>query len=566
MYFSNHFHKAFVNLAGNLNTDTSKSSADLAPGQLAFVDAKTFDVLDVAAATVVTHPLVILAQGSLYQNDKLTDFHGGYAESVKSRPINGRYITKFTKHSPVAEKPHVVQIGYLGEGCVCPEFKKDESYDLRVELKGSPVLRAYTRNLYRVFTVHTGCLTDPSDPTELADPEVVFKAYAEQISNDPQLSDFLKRVMVVKEGQTSITGTAIYTWQASRCDSGTIADISAVIAAYPGAKLVSHTGSTSTYQLIQTATPSNNVNSTGLTWAKTETAYKAKKKICLTLPLKSTGASNLSDVQSFYSGDTKFVSGSIAGYNIALEGTTTTTTTTTSSTTSTTTTLAGDGFVGCTEVLQAEIYSDNNVDIMCEGVDVAVFTMPTSYNGYSWEECPCDTIDEDTDKCVGLRLVAKKSSEVTDKFSNCSFDAFDHIETEPITIIVSFVNKNGEVCEFTPMPIIELQTPVIAQGLGELALRELLQSSLYSQDFFLSDPRMREVIQYPYLDAIDRNKNYIVYVIAHTIPTGIGPSGSIGQDRFLYRIFMEESLTTNFETWMNAYLVTAGTGVALETL
>jgi hypothetical protein len=213
------------------------------------------------------------------------------------------------------------------------------------------------------------------------------------------------------------------------------------------------------------------------------------------------------------------------------------------------------------------LLSDNEVDLVCEGVDVAQFTFPQSYDGYAWEDCPCETVTVDADQCVGLRLVAKKSTEITDQFSNASFDPMDHVETEPIKIIVSFVNMFGEACEFASMPVTEVQQPVIPEGLGELALRELIQSAMYQQDFFTGDTRIREVIAYPYLQAIDRTKTYVIYTIAHTIPTGIGPSGTIGQDRFLYRIFVESGKdASTFETWMSNYLSSAGTGVSMETL
>jgi hypothetical protein len=572
MYFSNHFHKAFINLAGSVAT--SGETYDLAPGQLAFADAKTWDIIAPASASVTTHPLVVLCQGSLYQNDKITKFHGGYKETVKSRPINGRFITKFTKHSPVAEKPHIVQIGYYNSAtdCACPEFEADKYYNFRVEVKGSPVLRAYTRNLYRVFGIHTGACTVPEGSggdAGIVDPKLVFENIAAQIKADPEIAQFLKEVKVVVQGSTAPTTTAFVTYTASRCDAGDIVAFSEVAVAYPTATMLSRAGAETTYQIIKSgAAPTDDVNSTGLTWTAVQTQWKATKKICLTLPLKADGSSNLSDVITALASNTNVVSGSVFLYDEAIDGTTTTTTSSTTSTTTTSTTKVGDGTVGCTETIQALIYSDDYIDFECEGTDVAVsYTMPQSYNGYMWEECPCEALTANVDQCVGLRLKAKTSDEVTDKFSNCSFDQFDHVETEPITIIVSFVNEFGEACEFNSMPVITVQNPVIPQGLGELALRELLQSSLYSQDFWLSDPRMREVIQYPYLQAIDRNKNYVVYTLAHTIPTSIGPSGTIGQDRFLYRIFVEEGVSaTNFETWMSNYLTSAGTGVSMETL
>lgn len=578
MYFSNHFHKAFLNLSGAIRQ--TGASSDLIAGQLGFADAKTWDLVSVANADVANHPLVVLCQGSLYQNDKIGKFHGGYMESVKSRPINGRLITKFTKFVPRDEKPHAVQIGYNGNvDCACPEFEKDKTYYLRVEVKGSPVLRTYTRNLYRTFGVYTGCPSaDCPDLTcsQTADPKKVFEAFAAQIVEDPEIAQFLKEVKVVTQGTTSVTGSTVRTYRGSVCDEGNIRAIAEVLAHFPKAKLVDRQGNTSTYEIktVDDAVAPDDLDggelSCGdLVWSLYNISYKVQKVICLTLPLKSDGSSNLSDVQTAFADNDKIVEGSI----VLGDGNCTTTTTTTSSTTSTststttTTTEAGTSYVGCTETIQATILSDNEVDLVCEGVDSAVFSMPQSFNGYMWEECPCCTVADDTDQCVGLRLVAKKSTEITDQFSNCSFDPMDHVETEPITIIVSFVNMFGEACSFKSLPVTEIQQPVIPEGLGEFALRELLLSASYQQDWFTGDQRMREVLSFPYLDAIDRKAKYVIYTITHTIPTGIGPSGTIGQDRFLYKIFVEQGVNAStFEGWMNAYLTSAGTGVALETL
>lgn len=574
MYFSNYFHKAFINLAGAIRQ--TGTTADLTPGQIGFADAKTWDIIPVASADVADHPLVVLTQGSLYQTDKIGKFHGGYQESVKSRPINGRLINKFTKFVPRDEKPHAVQIGYNGSvDCRCPEFEKDTSYYIQVEVKGSPVLRAYTRNLYRTFQVYTGCPSSECPDltcTSSADPRKVFESFAALINEDPEVRQFLKEVKVVTEGITTVDGVNVYTYRGSVCDEGNIRAISEVLGENPDAKLVERSGNVSTYEVkvVDDDTPPDDI--TGLTcgdleWELYNVSFRLRNVICLTLPLKEDGSSNLSDVQAFYADSDNI-------FNIILgdgEGTTTTsTTTTTSSTTSTTTTStteAGTSYLGCTETIQAIIISDNEVDLVCEGVDAATYTMPQSYNGYMWEECPCEEVADDTDQCVGLRLVAKTSEEISDQFGDCSFDTMDHVETEPIMIGVSFVNMHGETCEFESMPVTQLQLPVIPEGLGEFVIRELLLSASYQQDFFVGDPRMREVLSQPYLDAVDRKSKYVIYIIAHTIPTGIGPSGSVGQDRFLYRIYVQEGVTaTNFEAWMNAYLTSAGTGVALEVL
>lgn len=568
----NHFVKSYINLVGPIKT--SGKTEDLTAGQIGMASAKTWQLIASGAASVATHPEIYLVQGSLYNEDKLGQHpvgrasHGGYKESVKSRKINGRFVTWFAKHNPVEEKPHVVQIGYNGSvGCACPEFEKDKYYWIRVEVKGSAVLRAYTRNLYRTIGVYTGCPSgDCSDITcaASADPYKVFEKFAELIKVDPEVSKFIKEVKVVKEGDNSLVGTEFGIYQASRCDDGSVKSIAEVAATYGNdIKLISHTGSTSTYEITSQSAPADSVP-LGLTWVLTNTVYKVSKKICLTLPLKADGSSNVSDVATYYSG----ILSNVALYDEGTTTTSTTTTTTSTTTTSTsTTTEAGTSYVGCTETLQADLLSDNFVDLVCEGKDVATFTMPSAYQGYTWEDCPCDVEADNLDQCVGLRLVAKKVSEITDTFGDASFSQFDHVEYEPIKIIVSFVDMDGDACGFKSMPVTEIQQPVIRQGLGERVVRDLIQSAMYEQEFFFEDNRLREVLQYPYLNAVERSAKYVTYYLAHNVPTGIGPSGSIGQDRFLYKIYVRQGLdASTFETWWTNYLNSAGNGVTLQVL
>jgi hypothetical protein len=561
MYQNNYFHKSFINLVGAIKESGSTSA--LAPGQIGFASAKTWDLIGTGSASFATHPEFYLTQGSLYKNDKIGKFAGGYAESEKSKKINGKYITKFTKFSPVAEKQHVVQIGYNGSAdCACPSFEKDKTYYLRIEVKGSAVLRTYTRNVYRTLSVYTGCPSSncpASACAETTDPYKVFEEFAKQIMVEPEIKHFLKEVKVVKAGQTSISGVTINIYRATRtCDTGLLEDYAAVKAVFPTATVYSSTAKTVTYEVRKTGGAPSNDGGLGITWALADVMYKASKKICITLPLKENGDSNLSDITSFYSGNA-LISG-IALYDEE----TTTTTTTTSSTTSTT--QPGTSYAGCSETLQATLYSVNDVDIICEGVDVAEFEMPTSYKGYTWETCPC-AVTSSSDSCVGLRLVAKKTVDLMDSFSNGSFSPSDHVETEPLTIIASFVDMDGGTCEYKTIPVTTLQNPKVREGLGEFVARDMILSAAYDEEFFMEDSRMREVFEYPILNAVDRQATYVKYQIAHVIPTQIGPSGNVGQDRFLYNIYVKSGVNAStFETWMNNYLSTTGTGVSLETL
>ncbi len=153
-YFNHAFQKAFVGTDGftDLNQGQLGTTGNiLATGQFAFVDPKTWDVQDINAAPTGCCPL-ILASGSLYERDKIGS-HGGYLESNKSKIINPKYINRFYRVDPNQAQQHVINIGFTpyteAEGATCEkEFLCDETYSLRIDVKGSPALRFLNHNAY----------------------------------------------------------------------------------------------------------------------------------------------------------------------------------------------------------------------------------------------------------------------------------------------------------------------------------------------------------------------------------------------------------------------------------
>jgi hypothetical protein len=110
-YFNHAFQKTFVGTNGFVNTLSGKLGSPgniLTGGQFAFVDAKTWSLKTAAPADCC--PLV-LAAGSIYQNDKIGPFHGGYKETNKSKTINGRYVSKFYRVDPCLPQNEVVHLG-----------------------------------------------------------------------------------------------------------------------------------------------------------------------------------------------------------------------------------------------------------------------------------------------------------------------------------------------------------------------------------------------------------------------------------------------------------------------
>ena len=161
-YFNHAFQKAFVGTDGftDLNQGQLGTPGNiLATGQFAFVDPKTWEVQDITSPPTGCCPL-ILASGSLYEKDKIGS-HGGYLESNKSKIINPKYINRFYRVDPNVAQQNIIHIGDTpfthGDAACEREFLCDETYSLRIDVKGSPALRFLNHNAYYTASAYTGC-------------------------------------------------------------------------------------------------------------------------------------------------------------------------------------------------------------------------------------------------------------------------------------------------------------------------------------------------------------------------------------------------------------------------
>jgi len=186
MYFNHAFRKTFLiaEEAGSINQLTSGSTTVLTAGQIGLFDAKTYQ----AFANENNGQPFIIAQGSYFTKDKITPYLGGYQESVKSKIINPKYITRvFTACSTPPENQ-------IKDICVC-NLECGKTYNLRTDLKGSPALRFLSHNVYKTLAAYTGCCTSDCSATctgALVDPTTVNINWATQIINDPILSQFIQ--------------------------------------------------------------------------------------------------------------------------------------------------------------------------------------------------------------------------------------------------------------------------------------------------------------------------------------------------------------------------------------
>ena len=188
-YFNNAFKKtfimdAYVDPVTAVPGPASKASGALKSGELSLYDAKTWTPLDVATPSKCQF---IIASGAPYANDKVGPFHGGYSESIKSKGINPKFITKVWGAPAHDAQNSILHIGTTpftaGTADCCPTFLCGENYHLRVDVKGSPALRMLNHQAYQEMTAYTGCCADDSIAPVAVNPAIVFLSWAEQIAD-----------------------------------------------------------------------------------------------------------------------------------------------------------------------------------------------------------------------------------------------------------------------------------------------------------------------------------------------------------------------------------------------
>jgi hypothetical protein len=194
MYFPNAFRKSF--LPASTTLASSGSTAALTAGQIGFFDAKTFQAVTAQAAPF------ILAQGSYFAADKIGPVHGGYKESVKSKVINPKYISRLIKVSSATPQNQIIKV----EANACAGLACDSTIRLRLDVKGAPALRFLNHQLYKTLDAYTGCC----DANNAAiDHTVALLKWADQINEAPLLQDFVQaKVWLETTASVAIDPTA----------------------------------------------------------------------------------------------------------------------------------------------------------------------------------------------------------------------------------------------------------------------------------------------------------------------------------------------------------------------
>jgi hypothetical protein len=218
-YFNHAFNKVFNGQApavgatpaiinGFIATPGTLSTA-LTKGQFGFFNPKDWGAGTVAAADAAAAatacPLVLVA-GSLYQNDKIGPFHGGYQETVKSKIINPKYVTAFYGVPPRDPQQMTISVGLTpftedeGTPNCDKQFLCGNNYYLRVDLKGAPELRFLSRNSYYTAMAYTGCCPAGEVDPIAVDPTTVYIQWATALMNSPLMAPFISITIYDTQG------------------------------------------------------------------------------------------------------------------------------------------------------------------------------------------------------------------------------------------------------------------------------------------------------------------------------------------------------------------------------
>ena len=308
-YFSHGFCKAFVGTKGDqvagpgLNgvgngllldagvpTSELGNAANLGLGTYGFFGKDDYLSVNAASATVIAGQSLILAGASLMPNDKIGPFHGGYAESNKSKYINPRLVSNFYKMEDAIPEQAITHVGvtnfqpgttlgftapcgdgytdgtytnvptttnsaagagftvdvevvggeivsmvenqvgadYLPGDTLTPdpvtlgwvagteclgttidtygvqdcefEFLCGETYNLKINLNGAPVLRVLNHDSYRNLAAYTGCCPEGTITPTPVDSTLVFIDWATQIITSPYLKEFIRPIVFDQDG------------------------------------------------------------------------------------------------------------------------------------------------------------------------------------------------------------------------------------------------------------------------------------------------------------------------------------------------------------------------------
>lgn len=491
-------------------TLSSGSTAALTAGQVGF-----FNPNGTAVQSVSAQPFII-AQGSYFNSDKISPALGGYKESVKTKTINPKYVSRVIKITAKQARQSVVQVPVTcGLSC-------DSTYRLRVDIKGSPALRFLSHNMYRTLDSYTGCCSTV-DPTLQKDPVVTLLNWADQINLSP-IFNTMVQARVYKH-VISTAATAIGSAATTTTVGITVTNTSMLV----GMKVVG------------TGIPAN-AFITGLT---------STTGITVTYPTQQTAPTISATVTVKAFSD--LYSGAIdtpqAGAATVIPGTGTQT------------------GVGGSAVVSAGIAT--NAVIATSASGALIYSPAADAASFSYTEAPHIELSAAyIETKFGICTFTP-----TDKYDLEPLLIYTSLTDEsgdPCAVNCFTTSNSNTGLNTTANDATVVQAPIQASGIGETVLRDMILSDRYLQLAYpdsarVESLRMREIEQNPALANISRTSLYDQVMVLHSVPRFNNPSGTFDNDQYLLVFHVPTGTSTvGLTNYVVGACAAAGNTVTLE--
>ena len=196
-YFNHAFCKSF--LASSVLDANGTATSALTSGQITVVDSGDWESISIATGYENATGHLYLVQGSLRTNDNIGNNpgHGGYAESVKSKGINTKYISRLASSAVLQASNSGATLSVASDCAPC-----GENFFVRVDVKGSPALRFLNHNAYAIgdssgdAAANGGSLPAflccTVDGQTHVDPALALAAAMQMVLADPIISPFVQ--------------------------------------------------------------------------------------------------------------------------------------------------------------------------------------------------------------------------------------------------------------------------------------------------------------------------------------------------------------------------------------
>jgi hypothetical protein len=531
---------------------TATASGDLTAGQLGIYN-QNFGAINYATTTAADKAPFYLVQGSYYKTSGYSDkigSHGGYQESVKSKMINPKYISRIFWVQSKLPVQQVVQIPLTAQsGSTNVGLNADTTYRLRIDVKGSPALRFLSHNIYRVMDTYTGPL-NATNPTFQKDPVATLVDFKEQITMSP----YFNQLVQARAYKLSYAGTGSTT-------VGTITTTSAVLS---NSNFTTANGVAIGQRVTGPSIPANSF----------VTAFTSGTSATISFPTQSV-APTIATITGTAPSVVKFYNdlyGSNGGYvtpytNIAV------------------TSGQQPTYVGQTPYIpgsSAYTTGTSQTAGTATGATILANTAGTSIGAIIYQPV-ADAASFTTDAFLELTAAYLET-----KFGNPTFTISDNYDLEPLKIIASLMDDSGSTTVTAPIGTAALQTigeagiatvaqaSSMAQGTGEMVLRELILTGRYRQEAFgdgtnIDQFRMREIEANPgvlnMMTVANRNSLYNKLCILHSVPRFNNPTGVFDNDQYLIEIAVPSAVPLsnifNTATYVSGGTIAGATGIGL---